>query len=557
MPKGYIVKLPMGMGKTRIVLAHLLRGVSYTLAGWNRRLKRTLILAPNDRVKRAWLRELVLLALYNDLIEDCEESVVREQGIRGLERLLRHNEILIPSFVTFRMLKRRRRKPFAEVHCHYLIIDEWHRLPMWFHNECREYVRYGESSKWFIGGNHIKKNVYFVSATPINPVLEQEYDIDENPYDDDLFKNRVSVAIANAINAIQAILGIRSIKKGDKFNDFISSIGLREITQYKRTRLNWSMPTEMQCKDNHTFSDKDIRHFELINLKQFLNNAIKSSNASNKIISKEYAYSVGLIRTRKKHRQGPHLVWCSKKGRMQCCFGEQYETLHYPDNLKKKSIKASVWLWEYHTRVKRLVNLLLDEHALKINKKGTVFLTNRKVLIFCTHRGIALGLVRVLQEILISDDLLGDGKVPVIDTNVNKTNDYIDSLITNFNKKNKHPSILVLTDALSESIDLHERCNLLVHFELPWSPLRLFQRIGRLTRLKTWGDRVVFNKKVRVGHIIIPGSVEEERVNRLIRRIEFLSYEKLWPKGYRNPRIVSGLIGNGPSLHYGEYKERF
>jgi len=53
---------------------------------------------------------------------------------------------------------------------------------------------------------------------------------------------------------------------------------------------------------------------------------------------------------------------------------------------------------------------------------------------------------------------------------------------------------------------------------------------------------------------VIPGSVEEERINRLIRRIEFLSMENLWPEGYKDARIVSGLIGSGPSMHYNEYR---
>ncbi len=114
---------------------------------------------------------------------------------------------------------------------------------------------------------------------------------------------------------------------------------------------------------------------------------------------------------------------------------------------------------------------------------------------------------------------------------------------------------MITTDALSESLDLHEACRLAVHYELPWSPLRLFQRIGRLTRLKERGKRLVFNRNVRVAHVIIPGSVEEERVNRLIRRIKHLDKEKIWPEGYTMKQLIQGLIGGGPSLHYDERVE--
>ena len=43
--------------------------------------------------------------------------------------------------------------------------------------------------------------------------------------------------------------------------------------------------------------------------------------------------------------------------------------------------------------------------------------------------------------------------------------------------------VLLATDAASEGLNLHERCRLVVHFELPWTPARLEQRTGRVDRL--------------------------------------------------------------------------
>jgi len=43
--------------------------------------------------------------------------------------------------------------------------------------------------------------------------------------------------------------------------------------------------------------------------------------------------------------------------------------------------------------------------------------------------------------------------------------------------------VLVATDAASEGLNLHHRCRLVVHFELPWTPLRLHQRRGRVDRI--------------------------------------------------------------------------
>jgi hypothetical protein len=41
---------------------------------------------------------------------------------------------------------------------------------------------------------------------------------------------------------------------------------------------------------------------------------------------------------------------------------------------------------------------------------------------------------------------------------------------------------LVSTEAAGEGIDLHHRCSTLVHVDMPWNPMRMHQRVGRLNR---------------------------------------------------------------------------
>lgn len=41
---------------------------------------------------------------------------------------------------------------------------------------------------------------------------------------------------------------------------------------------------------------------------------------------------------------------------------------------------------------------------------------------------------------------------------------------------------LVSTEAAGEGIDLQDRCSTLVHVDMPWNPMRLHQRVGRLSR---------------------------------------------------------------------------
>ncbi len=48
---------------------------------------------------------------------------------------------------------------------------------------------------------------------------------------------------------------------------------------------------------------------------------------------------------------------------------------------------------------------------------------------------------------------------------------------------NDSGGILIATDAASEGLNLHHRCRVVIHFELPWNPSRLEQRAGRVDRL--------------------------------------------------------------------------
>ena len=41
---------------------------------------------------------------------------------------------------------------------------------------------------------------------------------------------------------------------------------------------------------------------------------------------------------------------------------------------------------------------------------------------------------------------------------------------------------LVSTEAGGEGIDLQERCSVMIHVDMPWNPMRLHQRVGRLSR---------------------------------------------------------------------------
>jgi ERCC4-related helicase len=78
---------------------------------------------------------------------------------------------------------------------------------------------------------------------------------------------------------------------------------------------------------------------------------------------------------------------------------------------------------------------------------------------------------------------------------------------------------LVSTEAGGEGIDLQERCSALIHVDLPWNPMRLHQRVGRLNR---YGQQ----RPVKVVSLRNPDTVEamiwqklEQKLNSIMRAL--------------------------------------
>jgi len=72
---------------------------------------------------------------------------------------------------------------------------------------------------------------------------------------------------------------------------------------------------------------------------------------------------------------------------------------------------------------------------------------------------------------------------------------------------------IVCTEAGGEGIDLQERCHSLIHVDLPWNPMRLHQRVGRLNR---YGQ----SRQVEVVTLRNPDTVESRIWEKLNRKID-------------------------------------
>ena len=75
------------------------------------------------------------------------------------------------------------------------------------------------------------------------------------------------------------------------------------------------------------------------------------------------------------------------------------------------------------------------------------------------------------------------------------------------------PQVLLSSEVGSEGIDL-EHCRFVVNYDLPWNPMRVEQRIGRLDRLGQMAD------KISIVNIAVPDTIEDRILLRLYERID-------------------------------------
>jgi len=95
-----------------------------------------------------------------------------------------------------------------------------------------------------------------------------------------------------------------------------------------------------------------------------------------------------------------------------------------------------------------------------------------------------------------------------------------DTIISIFNSP-FGPDVLVVTDKLSEGIDLHRYCRHLIHYELDPSPIRTVQRNGRLRRVNSWAAAT--HKPILYAYPAFGGTRDHRLVQIMKKRIASFS----------------------------------
>ena len=135
-----------------------------------------------------------------------------------------------------------------------------------------------------------------------------------------------------------------------------------------------------------------------------------------------------------------------------------------------------------------------DDDANKIAK--------RKIIVFSFFRRTLEYLARVLQDRGIPNHMI-HGKIPLDDRE-----DAIDDFVEGHNIR-----VLLTSEVGGEGVDL-QVASVLFNYDLPWNPMVVEQRIGRIDRIGQLAKRLV------ILNFVVEGSIEERVLKRLLTKIE-------------------------------------
>ena len=169
----------------------------------------------------------------------------------------------------------------------------------------------------------------------------------------------------------------------------------------------------------------------------------------------------------------------------------------------------------------------------------------KKFLIFCTYKkDVAEKLEIALRNVM------GKESVAYLNNRPRR------STLNDFNEPEGKIKYLIATDKDSQGIDLQNSGAWLIHYELPWNPIRVIQRFGRVWRFNQNGDGSDEKELTCPVAFHIPStySAEEEKINRLERRWDVLS-KILTQKSAKHLRPVDFDIAMGIRVTPKPYKD--
>ena len=126
------------------------------------------------------------------------------------------------------------------------------------------------------------------------------------------------------------------------------------------------------------------------------------------------------------------------------------------------------------TKIQRILSVVDESFAGKSVLFFTEYKATQALLMSALHKRYGDGCVTFIN---------GDGFIEgVADASGNVSTPREDRLRAAARFNRGEVRFLVSTEAAGEGVDLQQHCSVLIHVDLPWNPMRLHQRVGRVSR---------------------------------------------------------------------------
>ncbi|NPD86918.1 DEAD/DEAH box helicase family protein [Lentimicrobium sp. L6] len=508
----------VGLGKT-IEAGHIMLELMA-----RRELKNSLIVCPKS-LQEKWQLELrekfsFNFKIYESLSELKADIADRNGNVKGI---VNYEKIRLPKEKSTKNKKPKKSLydliDENNIKFDFLLCDEAHRLRNATTQTHRGLKKFME----------VVKSAVFLTATPIMISEENLFNLlkllDEQKYSDyATFQNQVAMnrPFINALNQV---------------NSNVSYSQIADDLEHAEVTINYSSGEEYQMNYSHTEKIRNV--FSDIPLFQKIMKSLKEEKDSAKTrvqlqfdISDMSEMNKIFSRTRKKEVtqdwsqaiREPHTIILELNPEERKDFDKvinQYiDSNSYVDGFgnekltqggalglvqKKRQVASSVYGYLnskedlergvdfYHDYKDAKFDALLDIVEDVVNKG------NNKLIVFALFKKTLNYLnVRLKKAGIVSAIIHGD----------------IDDRVTEIEKFKTHENVKILlsSEVGSEGLDL-QFCDAIVNYDLPWNPMVVEQRIGRVDR---FGQK---SPKVNIYNLLVKDSIQEDIYTRLLDRI--------------------------------------
>jgi SNF2 family DNA or RNA helicase len=467
-------------------------------------------LASDDQRERAWIVSYQGIRVPTEWDKNNESAHRQSPRVKLANILSQHSEL----------------EPLIDL----VIFDEAH------------YMRNSGTSTWQTGSllREVSKRQLMLSATPINLGSGDLFNVlslldpDHFEYSDD-FKNiieanRPIIAASDivrnpntsnqqVIDAIREIESFKWFSKSERLDNLIiEASAIKDWTNEARIeiaakleRLNLLAHVVTRTRKREVHIERAIRDASIIEavmstIERELYQAITQG-------TREYAKSRGMTHgfllsmPQRMVASSPTALlqtWQENGLDPDALAANQSESDDEDNNFEGNTLKLKTWL------AKDVLSRFSVAELRSNDSKFAMFYDNikkfiaedrdAKAIVFTTYRGTAKYLVDRLTESDIKAALLMGGAEFDKETVVDRF------------RTDVHCKVLICTDVAAEGVDL-QFCHLVVNYDLPWNPMRVEQRIGRIDRIGQ------LSKRILIWNFVFKDTIDARILSKLTSRI--------------------------------------